>query len=240
MEVKTMNRKENLEFNFNTRVIGYVRVSTSEQVDNGMSLEVQTEKIQAYCKAKDWDLLEIISDKGYSAKDLHRKGIQSVIKKCKNKEINAVIVYKTDRLTRRQRDLWRLLDDIFEPHNVGYVSITEPIDTTTAQGKAFLGMIGVFSQLERDMISDRTTEALKHRKDKGLWLGRIPVGFKVNDSGKLAVNINSIKQIQRAKRLRNQGKSYRTIAHKLSIPLSTVFKYSKINIKSLKFKYAMS
>ncbi|MGB6864240.1 MAG: recombinase family protein, partial [Candidatus Aminicenantaceae bacterium] len=130
------------------KAIGYIRVSTEEQAREGISLEVQADRISALAKAKGWDLVEIIEDRGLSGKNLERDGIKQIISKCKEGEADIVIVYKVDRLTRKQKDLWHLLEDVFDKHDVGFISVSESFDTTTATGKAFLGMLGTFAQLD--------------------------------------------------------------------------------------------
>lgn len=140
------------------KAVGYVRVSTHEQTSDGVSLSLQEEKIRLFCQAKDWQLIEICRDEGKSGKDLKRASMEDLIRDAKGRQFEAVIVYKVDRLSRRQRDLWYLLDDVFEPNSVGFMSVNEPFDTTTAVGKACLGMFVVFAQLKRDMISERTME----------------------------------------------------------------------------------
>ena len=129
--------------NTQNRAVGYVRVSTEEQAREGVSLEAQVERIKALAVAKGWDLDGVIQDRGFSGKDLNRPGIQDLINRCKAGEIDVVIVYKVDRLTRNQKHLWHLLEDVLESHDVGFISVSEPFDTTTATGKAFLGMLGV-------------------------------------------------------------------------------------------------
>ncbi len=102
------------------RTIGYIRVSTREQVNNGVSLDNQEYKIKTYSDLKDLDLVEIIKDKGKSGKDLNRTGIQRIIKMAKNKEIDAVVVYKLDRLNRKTRDLLFLVEDVFNKNNIAF------------------------------------------------------------------------------------------------------------------------
>ena len=125
------------------KAIGYVRVSTEEQAREGISIEAQEDRIRALATAKGWNLLEIIKDPGYSGKNLFRPGIKNLIDLCRRSAMNVVIVQKVDRLTRKQRDLWYLLEDIFYKNQVGFLSVTESFDSTTAAGTAFLGMIGV-------------------------------------------------------------------------------------------------
>ena len=218
------------------RAIGYTRVSTMEQAKEGVSLDAQSERIKAFSKAKGWQLLDIIQDKGYSGKDLNRPGIQELINMCKKGTTDIVIVFKVDRLTRQQKSLWSLLEDVFEP-NIGFVSVTEPFDTTSATGKAFLGMIGVFSQMEGELIAERTREGLKHKKEKGEWISRPPVGFKINGKGHLEEDPVIIKKIQRAKRLRRDGKSYGEISKSLNMPKSTIYRLVNTHLKTLSSLY---
>ena len=220
------------------KAIGYIRVSTEEQVREGVSLEAQAERIKALAIAKDWDLKEIIEDRGYSGKDLRRPGVQKLLKSCKAGAVDVVIVYKVDRLTRKQKDLWYLLEDVFDPAGLGFISVVEPFDTTTATGKAFLGMLGVFAQLERDLVSERTIEALAYKKSKGEWLGRQPAGFRITEAGKLEEDPETLAKIRRAKRMKREGKSIRTISRTLDIPRSTLHRLVNVNLKSLKCRYS--
>ena len=105
------------------RAIGYVRVSTEEQAQTGVSLDAQEEKIRAYCIAKEWDLLRVIRDEGFSAKDLNRPGIQEIIEGCKRKEFDVVVILKLVRLTRSVKDLGYLVEDVFHCRNGGLITM---------------------------------------------------------------------------------------------------------------------
>ena len=117
-------------------------------------------------ESQGWELLKIYREEGYSGKTKDRPEFKKMIEDIKARGIDVVLVYKVDRLTRKQRVLWEMLEDIFEPQGVGFKSVVEPFDTTTAQGKAFLGMLGVFAQLKWDTISERTKDALNEKKNK--------------------------------------------------------------------------
>jgi len=220
-----------------TRAIGYVRVSTEEQAREGISIEAQEERITALARAKGWHLVKIIRDAGYSGKNLNRPGAKGLLEICRKAEVDIVIVYKLDRITRKQKDLWYLLEEIFEANRVGFVSVTEAFDTTTAAGKAFLGMLGTFAQLERDLVSERTREALSHKRAKGEWVGRMPTGFKMNDDGKLAEDPKALKMIARAKRLRREGASFGDISRALGTPKTTIYKLVNAHFRGLKSIY---
>jgi len=219
------------------RAIGYARVSTEEQAREGVSIEAQEERIRAMATAKGWNLLNIIRDPGYSGKNLNRPGAKSLIDACHQGAVDVVIVFKVDRLTRQQRDLWHLLDEVFEKNRIGFVSLTEVFDTTTAAGKAFLGMLGVFAQLERDLVSEGTREALNQKKNKGEWVGRKPTGFRMNESGRLVEDPDMLRLIVRAKRLRREGASFGDISRLLGKPKTTIYRLVNTNLKHLKHNY---
>jgi site-specific DNA recombinase len=225
------------EFEMNEKAMGYVRVSTDEQAREGVSLEAQAERIKALAKAKGWKFEGIVDEPGYSGKDLNRPGIKQLIEKCRKREIDIIVVFKVDRLTRKQKDLWQILEDVFIPNEVGFISVTEPFDTTTASGRAFLGMLGIFAQLERDLVSERTVEALSHKKKKGEWYGRLPKGFRLDSKGRLEGDPETLEKIQKAKRLKRQGKSFQAISEALNMPKTTVFRLVNTNLKSLKSQY---
>jgi site-specific DNA recombinase len=161
------------------RAIGYCRVSTDEQSRNGLSMDGQEAKIRAFAKSQGWDLTEMYSDPGYSGKDLNRPGISRMIEDAEAGRFDAVLVYKVDRLSRKMKDLWHLLENVFEPHRIGFKSISESFDTVSPTGRAFLGMLSVFAQLERDQTRERIKDALAHKKSKKEWVGRPPYGFKI-------------------------------------------------------------
>ncbi|MFH1863492.1 MAG: recombinase family protein [bacterium] len=163
------------------KAIGYIRVSTSEQANEGISLDNQRYKIKTYADLKNLDLVEIISDEGISGKDLKRPGVEKLIHLIKSKKINSVIVYKLDRLTRKTKDLLYLFEDIFNKNNIHFYSLNENIDTTTAQGKFFLTLMGGMAQMERDLISERTQDALQELVRQKRRLGnpdKAPFGFR--------------------------------------------------------------
>jgi site-specific DNA recombinase len=163
------------------KAIGYTRVSTIEQTDTGVSLDMQREKIKLHAKLNDLDLIEIISDEGKSGKNLKRKGLQRLIELASNKKIDSVIVYKLDRLVRKTKNLLYLFEDVFNKNNINFFSISEDINTITAQGKFFLTLIGAMAQMERDLISERTSDALQELKRQERRLGspdKPPFGFR--------------------------------------------------------------
>lgn len=166
------------------RVVGYSRVSTLEQSREGVSLANQEHKIKAYAELKDMELLEIIVEEGKSGKTMNRPGLQKIISLINNKQIDGVICYKLDRLTRKTRDLLYLIEDVFSKNNIQFISLNENIDTASASGKFFLTVMGAMAQMERDLISERTIDALQELTRQGRRLGspdRTPLGFKLKN-----------------------------------------------------------
>jgi site-specific DNA recombinase len=195
--------------------IGYVRVSTEEQAKEGISLENQRAKIQAYCRLHDFELDDIIEDAGKSGKDLNREGVQAIIKRIQDREIDAVIVYKLDRLSRRVIDTLNLIE-LMKRHKVVFHSITDNIDTKTAMGKFFLNIMASLAQMERDLISERTKDALWMKIIKNERAGQIPYGWELAPDGKaLTAKEDEQEVIQLIRNRKDKGLGYRAICREL-------------------------
>ena len=173
------------------KVALYARVSTEQQIEN-YSIPLQKERIKAFCTSKGWDEITEYVDAGYSGSNLNRPALEQLQKDIKSKKINAVIVYRLDRLSRSQRDTLYLIEEMFLPNNVEFISISETIDTSTPFGRAMIGVMSVFAQLERETITERLRSGrLKMVKDEGLWAGgsdASPYGYTRLKRGKLVVN----------------------------------------------------
>ncbi|MBO8163637.1 MAG: recombinase family protein [Brevibacillus sp.] len=163
------------------RVALYIRVSTEEQAQKGYSIDDQKERLIAYCKSQGWDDYALYIDDGYTGTNLNRPALSRMVRHIEDNKIDTVIVYKLDRLGRKQLDVLHLLEEVFEKNNVAFKSATEPFDTSTPLGKAILGILAVFAQLERDMIVERTTAGRRQRLSQGLWHGgQVPFGYTWN------------------------------------------------------------
>jgi DNA invertase Pin-like site-specific DNA recombinase len=192
--------------------IGYIRVSTDEQAREGISLENQRMKIEAYCQLNDLELIQVIEDAGKSGKDLNRDGIQALIAHIKTRSVGAIVVYKLDRLSRRVRDTLTLME-LIEKKNIAFHSITERIDTKSAMGKFFLNIMASMNQWERDTISERTRDALRLKIVKNERAGQVPYGWRLADDGKTLVKNNrEQKAICLIQELNGNGYSYREYA----------------------------
>lgn len=153
------------------KVALYARVSTEQQIDN-YSIPLQQERINAFCISKGWNNVKEYIDAGYSGSNLNRPALEQLQKDIKNKKIDMVIVYRLDRLSRSQHDTLFLIEELFLPNSVEFISISETIDTSTPFGRAAIGVLSVFSQLEREVIVERLRDG-QHKmiQEKGLWVG---------------------------------------------------------------------
>ena len=194
------------------RVVGYVRVSTESQAESGLSVEAQTQKLISYCDLYDLKLVKIITDAGYSAKNLKRPGIEELYRLVADGEVDGVVVSKLDRLTRSMRDLHMLLEGLF--NTIDLHSVSEKVDTNSASGRLVLNVLMSVAEWEREAISERTKVALKVKSDRGDPLGRAPYG-KRWEEGALVDNPEELEVIKQIHELRAQGFSYRAIQHEL-------------------------
>ncbi len=188
----------------------YVRVSTDVQVD-GYSIDAQIESLENYVKSQGWSDYVVYKDPGFSGKDLKRPAITRLISDCEEGKIDMVLVFKLDRLSRSQKDTLFLIEEVFNAHNVGFISIRERFDTTSPFGKAMIGVLSVFAQLERETILERTRIGLKKRAEDGYWRGggKTPFAYDYDESsGMLKINPSRKVIFDLLKTLRLQGYSY--------------------------------
>ena len=192
-----------------TRAIAYIRVSTNQQADQGHSLLAQQEKVNAYASLYDLEIVETVVETG-SAKNLNREGLQGALAQIKSGKADALIVVKLDRLTRSVSDLGYLVETYFK--KAGLLSVSEQIDTRSASGRLVLNVLASVSQWEREAIGERTSAVRQSMKANGLYCGgSVPYG-QMLVSGELVTNPNEQAIINRAKALKAEGHSLRTIA----------------------------
>ena len=168
----------------------------------------------SYAKSKDYTEFEYYIDGGYSGKDLNRPAIQKLIEDCKNHKIDAVFVFKLDRISRSQRDTLYLIEEVFNKYNVSFISMRENFDTSTPFGKAMIGVLSVFAQLERETILERTRIGLKKRAEAGLWRGggKIPFPYRYDrNTGTLVPIPEQVELLHKMISLYISGKSFNVI-----------------------------
>lgn len=172
----------------------YVRVSTENQKEN-YSIEEQKSRLRAFCKAKDIVIGKMYVDGGYSGGNLRRPALQELLRRLP--EYDLVIVYKLDRLSRSQKDTLMLIEDYFLARKVDFISVCENFDTSTPLGRAMIGMLSVFAQLEKEQITERFTMGRIARAKNGYYHGgpTAPVGYDYVD-GRLIVNEKKARQVR--------------------------------------------
>ncbi len=198
------------------KAIGYVRVSTSSQADRGVSLEAQTEKIRAMAVVHGVELADVIVDAGESAKTLARPGMARLLDMVNSRTVDMVVIAKLDRLTRSVKDLGELLEK-FTRRGVSLISVAESLDTGSAAGRLVLNIMVSVSQWEREAISERTSDALRHKKTRGERCGNIRYGSRLSGDGvHLEQEPRELEIIARVQTLRKVGISAQIIAANLN------------------------
>ena len=210
MKRKNMKKKKK-------KVIGYIRVSSQQQVEDKESLERQAEKIRAYCALKGITGLEIISDEGISGyKTSTRKGYQTLLKLCKAGQVKTLIVYDLSRLSRSLKETLTFFDDVIKKQKIEFVSLCNDIDTTTSTGILFFQLLGVFNEFYRNDIATKTKNALGHKKNKQEKTGgTLPYGYVLGLKGKLFELPEEQEVIKLIFDFKQAGLSYRAIAREL-------------------------
>lgn len=176
----------------------YVRVSTQEQAKEGYSIGEQTERLKTYCNAMNWNNNRVYTDAGFSGANTNRPALQEMLRDIRAGVVSRVLVYKLDRLSRSQRDTLSLIEDEFIPNQCEFTSLNENFDTSTPFGRAAIGILAVFAQLEREQIKERMQMGADARAKEGKWHGGVtPYGFSY-ENGELTPipeEIETVKEI---------------------------------------------
>ena len=195
------------------KAIGYIRVSTTEQASEGVSLEAQRAKIAAWAVANDYELVAIHEDAGITGTSMEKRaGLQAAI--AATGKGMALVAYSFSRLARSTADMLEIASGL-EKKGADLVSLTEKIDTTAAAGRMVFRMLAVLSEFERDIISERTTTALAHKKAQGQVYSALPLGY-ANADGKLVPIDEELLVVAEIRDMRGQGKTLRDIADDLN------------------------
>lgn len=192
----------------------YIRVSTDAQFEEGYSVDAQKEMLQSYCKSKGIKKYDFYIDGGFTGSNIERPEMHRMIEDVKRGGISHVIVYKLDRLSRSQKDTLYLIEDVFNPHQTDFVSLNENMDTSTPIGRAMLGIMSAFAQLERETIRERTRMGMKERVKSGLWMGggRVPFGYEYDRAKGILVPNQDAETVRKIYDLYLQGYSADRIA----------------------------
>ena len=173
------------------KVALYVRVSTTSQLEEGYSIEEQKAKLESYCDIKDWHVYKVYTDGGFSGSTTERPALEQLIKDAQSKLFDTVLVYKLDRLSRSQKDTLYLIEDIFLKNNIEFVSLLENFDTSTPFGRAVIGLLSVFAQLEREQIKERMQlgKLGRAKSGKSMMWAKTSYGYNYDkETGSMTVN----------------------------------------------------
>lgn len=193
----------------------YIRVSTDDQARAGFSLPEQKEKLLSLCEFKGYNVFKVYEDAGISAKDMeHRPKFQEMLNDVKTGKINYIVAYKLDRVTRSVRDLEELIN-ILEKYNCYLVCDRDDVNTSTANGRFFVRMLTVLSQLEIEIVSERTKFGLNGAIKSGHLPSQAPLGYK-HENKKLVIDYSTKDVVIRIFELYYNGNSYQTISNILN------------------------
>lgn len=191
----------------------YIRVSTEDQAREGFSLGEQKEKLLQLCSFKGYEVFKVYEDAGISAKDMeHRPAFQEMLSDMKKGKINYIVAYKLDRVTRSVRDLEELIS-VLEQYNCFLVCDRDDVNTSTANGRFFVRMLTVLSQLEIEIVSERTKFGLNGAIKSGHLPGVLPLGYKKDSNKKTIIDETTKPVIERIFKMYLEGKSFQQISN---------------------------
>ncbi|MCL2077784.1 MAG: recombinase family protein [Oscillospiraceae bacterium] len=207
----------------------YIRVSTDAQREEGYSIDAQKEMLTAYCVSKGIKDYDYYIDGGFTGSNIERPELGRLIEDIKNGLVDRVLVYKLDRLSRSQKDTLYLIEDVFNPHGVDFLSLNESMDTSTPLGRLMLGILSAFAQLERENIRERTRMGMKERVKAGLWMGggRIPFGYDYDKGQGILIPNQDADTVRKIYDLYLEGYSCAKIAQMVGL------KYEKLAMQIL-------
>ena len=194
----------------------YIRVSTEDQAREGFSLGEQEEKLRQLCRYKDFEIFKVYKDAGISAKNMKdRPAFQQMLEDMKAGKLNYIVAYKLDRVTRSVRDLEVLISTL-EQYHCYLICDRDDVNTSTANGRFFVRMLTVLSQLEIEIVSERTKFGLNGAIKAGHIPGKCPLGYYRAPDKTLKIDNTTKDIVLRIFELYLEGKSYQTIANILN------------------------
>ena len=172
----------------NKRVAIYIRVSTLDQAREGYSLEAQEKTLRKWCDDRRYKVFDLYADKGISGKDIeHRPDMNRLLKDAKEEKFDIILFWALSRFTRSVSDLYSTMEK-FQKWNVDMVSYTEAFDTSTPMGRAMIGIVGVFAQLERELTSERVSVAMAERASQGKRTCSEILGYDLDGKDSFKIN----------------------------------------------------
>jgi DNA invertase Pin-like site-specific DNA recombinase len=189
----------------------YARVSTS-----GQDPALQLRELREYCKARGWAIYDEFVDRGFSGGTGSRPQLDRLLSDAHRRRFDVVAVWKFDRFARSVSHLLRSLE-LFGSLGIGFVSLSEQIDTSTPAGKLVFTVLGAVADLERSLIGERVRAGLRNAKAKGKRLGRKPL------------RVLDLSERDALKRDRRRGLSFQALAQKYRVSVWSAFYMCKKN-----------
>lgn len=195
----------------------YTRVSTDAQGEDGkVSLPEQERMAKACIESKGWRYVKTYEDNGFTGRNTNRPGLQEMLRDVRDKKIDVIVIFKLDRLSRKQRDTLAIIEDDLLRNGVDLVSLNETLDTTTPWGRAMIGILSSFNQLESENIALRTTMGrYATAREGGYAGGKPPLGYRAVN-GILEIVPEEATIVERVFALRAEGKTMQAIADDLN------------------------
>lgn len=174
----------------------YIRVSTLDQASDGYSLDAQEKVLRKWCEERKYNVYDLYADKGISGKDIeHRPDINRLLNDAKNSKFDLVLFWALSRFTRSVSDLYSTMEK-FQKWNVSMISYTESFDTSTPMGRAMIGVVGVFAQLERELTSERVIAAIAERASQGKRTCSEILGYDLDGKDSFKINKNEAEYVR--------------------------------------------
>lgn len=195
----------------------YTRKSTDEGLEQDFnSLHAQREACEAYIKSQTHEgwkpIRTAFDDGGFSGGTMDRPGLAALLEAVERREVDIIVVYKVDRLTRSLADFAKIVERL-DAQGVSFVSVTQQFNTTTSMGRLTLNVLLSFAQFEREVTAERIRDKIAASKKKGMWMGGpVPLGYDVQDR-KLLVNETEAVTVRRIFDLYLETGSVRLLKH---------------------------
>ena len=197
------------------KAVGYIRVSTKSQKEKGSSLDVQEVKIREYCALKDFDLHEVIGDRGISGMSFDKRdGYKSLLEMIEKDEVDVVVVHSLSRLGRKMKDVIAFME-MLRVRGIKFYSIKESLSNDDNVGQLIVNILSSINEFEVLMTRERIRDVKRNKKERGLVYGKLSYGFD-NIDGVLVKNKKEQSIIVRVKKLRTRGHSWSSIANRLN------------------------
>lgn len=172
----------------NIRVAIYIRVSTLDQAREGYSLSAQQKSLKSWSESRNYTVARIYEDAGISGKDIrHRPAMTEMLYDAAERKFDMILVWSLSRLTRSVSDLYGTWEHL-QKYDIDLVSYTESFDTHSPTGRAMMGLLGVFAQMERELTAERVKAAMSERAAQGKRTCSDVLGYDLDGSDSLKIN----------------------------------------------------